>query len=127
MRFWSSALYDLETIKNRGREWRNSFPDAGFVGEIEVSEHEIEELCPAVWKFVSRASWDEDICAALAVIVVNLAYYHPEEMGEGFRWHVLHKLSGHRSEDVHVWQQEIGEPILRLLGRYFHAQDVPGP
>ena len=79
-------MYHRDTIKSRGREWRNSFPDAGFVGELEVSEQEIKELSPAVWNFVTRASWDEDICAAIAVVVVNLAYYHPKEMGEGFRW-----------------------------------------
>lgn len=120
-------MYDLDSIKSRGREWRNSFPDAGFVGELEVSEQEIKQLCPAVRKFINRASWDEDICAALAVTVVNLAYYYPEEMDEGFRWHVLHKLLGRRSEDVHLWQHEIGEPVLRLLEKYFRAQDIPGP
>lgn len=120
-------MYDLDTIKSRGREWRKGFADTQFVGELEVSESEIKQLCPAVGKWIFRASWDEDICAALAVAVVNLAYYYPEEVGDGFRWHVLHKLLGRKSKDVHVWQEQIGEPVLRLLGRHFQAKDIPGP
>ncbi|MCU1267566.1 MAG: hypothetical protein JWM21_3884 [Acidobacteria bacterium] len=120
-------MYDLATIKTRGQEWISRFRDVGFVGDLEVSEHEISELAPSVGKYTGRAGWDDEICAALAVVVVNLAYYSPDEIEEGFRWQVLHKLFGRPLQDVNLWQEEIGGPILRLLSRHFYVEDLPGP
>jgi hypothetical protein len=120
-------LYDLATIKTRGRQWIGSFRDVGFVGDLEVSEKEINELAPSVGRYTGRAALDDEICAALAVVVVNLAYYSPDEIEEGFRWQVLHKLFGRPLQDVNLWQEQIGGPILRLLGRHFYVEDLPGP
>ena len=120
-------MYDLATIKTRGREWLDRFRDVGFIGDLEVSEKEINDLAPSVGKFAARASWDDEVCAVLAVVVVNLAYYSSDENEEGFRWQVLSKLFGRPLQDVNLWQEEIGAPILRLLSRYFYVEDFPGP
>jgi hypothetical protein len=96
-----------------------------FIGEIEISEDDLSKLCPSVGKYLERAGWDEDIRAALAVAVVNLAFYSSEETGLGsFRWLALQKLLGHYLEDDQRWQREVGEPVLRLLKEYFHAEDT---
>jgi hypothetical protein len=120
-------LYSLQQIKACGTDWIRSFSDIGLIGDLEVSAREIDELAVSLGRFISRADWDEQVCAALAVVVVNLAYYSPEEIDEGFRWQVLHKLFGQPLQDINLWQDRIGRPVLRLLKRHFYVEDIPGP
>ena len=118
-------MYTYKELQSLGRAWLNHFAQVEFVGEIEISEDEISKLCPSVGQYLDRAGWDEDIRAALAVAVVNLAFYSSEETGvEGFRWPALQKLLGYYLEDDQRWQQDVGEPVLRLLREYFHAEDT---
>jgi len=122
-------LFNYTELKERGREWLDDFSEIEFVGEIEVPEAEVSEVCASIGRFLHRAKWDDEhIRAALAVAVVNLAFYSPQDVGEeGFRWLALHKLLGHHAEDGNLWEREVGEPVLRLLKDQFHVEDIPGP
>lgn len=122
-----TVSYDLHKLKASGNHWIRCFPDIGLVGDLEVSKEEIDALAVSLGRFASRAGWDEEVCAALTVVVVNLAYYSPDEIDEGFRWQVLHKLFGQPMQDVNFWQDQIGSPVLRLLKRHFYVEDIPGP
>ena len=120
-------MSNLEEIRSRGRIWLDAFREIDFVGDLEVSEREIDDLTPLLGKVIERASWDDEICAALAVVVVNLAYYSSNDTEESFRWHVLKKLFARPLQDVNLWQDRIGAPVLRILKRHFYVDDLPGP
>ncbi|HEX8494411.1 MAG TPA: hypothetical protein VF658_16325 [Pyrinomonadaceae bacterium] len=122
-------MFNYMELKERGRKWLDDFSEIEFVGEIEVPEEEVSEVCASIGRFLHRAKWDDEhIRAALAVAVVNLAFYSPQDVGEeGFRWLALHKLLGHHAEDGNLWEREVGEPVLRLLKDHFHVEDIPGP
>src|SRR5437762_2837002 len=81
----------LEDLKNLGREWREDFLGVEFVGELEVTEQEVQDVCGVAGKYLSH-SWNEDFRAALTVAVINLAYYASTDIGESFRWQVLGRL-----------------------------------
>ena len=118
-------MYTYQELQGLGQKWLKHFAQVEFVGEIEISEDEISQLCPSVGQYLDRAGQNENIRAALVVAVVNLAFYSPQETGmESFRWLALQKLLGHYSEDDQRWQREVGEPTLRLLKEYFHAEDT---
>lgn len=120
-------MYPYEELKRRGREWLGNFEDVEFVGEVELPETDVDDLCLSLGRYLNRAGWDEDLRAALSVAVVNLAYYSPQELGEeGFRWLVLRRLLGHPTKDVHMWEQEVGSPVLRLLKDRFNSEDIGG-
>jgi hypothetical protein len=118
-------LISYTELKQRSREWLDGFSEIEFVGEIDVSEEEVSEMCASLGPYLDRARWDEHIRAALTVAVVNLAYYSPQDVGEaGFRWLALRKLLGRHSEDDGLWRNGVGEPILRLLKEHFQAEDT---
>src|SRR6266487_5260497 len=103
---------NFEDLKNHGRRWRSDFPNLEFLGQIEVTEELLNELCPAAGKHLGSA-WNEDVCVAVSVTVVNIAYYAPEAEDDSFRWQVLKRLG--RPCDNRIWEEEIGRPTERLL------------
>ena len=119
------APQTLEDLKARGREWRRRFSEVEFIGELEISEREVVDVCRLAGKYLSN-SWNEDFCAALAVAVVNLAYYASAEIGDSFRWQVLERL-GYPDNNTQLWEHRVGAPTLRVLEKYFGEADVPGP
>ncbi len=121
----SRRIHTLEDLRQFGRDCRESFVGLEFVGELEVSEQEVHDVCRVAGKYL-RHSWNEDFRAALAVAVVNLAYYASSEIGESFRWQVLSKL-GYDQENTPLWEQSVGAPILQVLAKYFEEEDVRGP
>src|SRR5258708_862959 len=103
----------LEDLKNFGRECRDNFVGLEFVGELEVGEQTVHDVCGAAGKYLSH-SWNEDFRVALTVAVINLAYYASSEIGESFRWQVLSWL-GYNEENTALWEQSVGTPILQVL------------
>lgn len=116
-------MYSLEKLKKLGLEWRQRFSEIEFVGEIEVDEADVRRLCPSLGKCLEDNTHDENFCSAMTVAVVNLAHYYQPNAFDGFRDQALAEF-GHPNEDTAFWQREIGEPVLRILVKYFGETDT---
>jgi hypothetical protein len=120
-------MYNLFQLKEKGAEFRRRFSEVDFVGEIEITEIELNILCSSLWKSIDRIYCDPDLRALLTTVVVNLAYYTREECdSESFRWLVLKKLSNSSIEDHGLWAEYVGLPTLRTLEEHFQVRDIPG-
>lgn len=121
-------MSNLNNLKILGNEYRQKFDDIDFVGEIEISEEELGEMCDLLWKNLHYIKYDENLRALLTVATVNLAFYTREDYNSNsFRWLVVHKFSNTYKEDVQLWQEEFGSPIIQTLKKHFQSEDRPGP
>jgi hypothetical protein len=121
-------MFTDQELSQLGQKYRRQFDDVDFVGEIELPEKELEILCGSLWKNIYRPGVSEDLRILLTVLVVNLAFYNREELdSNSFRWLILKKFSGRNLEDVQLWEDRFGYPVLQTLKKYFQAIDTPGP
>lgn len=95
------------------------------MGEIEMTEDEIQEVLPALSKFIFELILSDDLAALLSVVAVNLAFYS-EENSNGFRPYVLRSFGFDPNETL-IWEDQIGTPVLRLLKEQFQAEEKEGP
>ena len=112
----------------RGAQWLRLFRDKKieFVGEIQVGEAELGDLCQAIRQHLNHSNGDEFL-ALLTVAVVNLAYYSSRELKTNrFPAYVLERLN-EASKGQKFWEDKIGQPVTRLLETYFHTQRREGP
>jgi hypothetical protein len=117
-----------DRIRKLGSELRERFASVDFLGEIDLPEQELEELCRGLWKCQYQLSGLNDESAVLAAVVVNLAYYNRGEANfDSFRLFVLSKLQGRPCSDPALWESTIGGATLQVLKRHFGTEDVPGP
>ncbi|MGD9588735.1 MAG: hypothetical protein AB7Q37_03355 [Pyrinomonadaceae bacterium] len=121
-------MISRDELKQIGQSYLEKFDEVDFVGEIEVTEAELDAYMPALWKAIFQTGMKDDLRALLTVVVVNLAYYSRDDFDtRSFRWLVLNRLSNSDLQDVRVWEEHIGSPVLNLLKHHFGAADVPGP
>lgn len=121
----TARCMDWERLKRLGRHWRSQFHSIEFLGEIEVEQATIEEICCALSEYLQMATDDEDFRTTLAVTVVNLAYDAEENALRSFREHVLIKFR--LPVDTEVWEEQIGQPVVELLEKYFREHPTFGP
>lgn len=121
-------MISRDELKQIGQSYLERFDEVDFVGEIEVTEAELDAYMPALWKAIFQTGMKDDLRALLTVVVVNLAYYSRADFDtKSFRWLVLNRLSNSELRDVRIWEDFVGSPVLSVLKGYFGAKDVPGP
>jgi len=106
----------------RGSQWLRLFHDKKieFVGEIQVGEAELDNLCSAIHRRLDQPN-GEEFLSLLTVVVVNLAYYSPE----GFREHVLSKIVGQPAPAL--FDSLIGPAVEQVLRKHFAIEPRTGP
>ena len=116
-------MWSRDLILKKGNEWLSQFDEIRLLGELSVDPIEIEEIRQSIGKYIN-APHDDRFKAALAVIVVHIAYSSDEEISNtGFRDLVLNKL-GYRLT-LKDWNDTIGPSVLKILNKYFNEPIVP--
>lgn len=116
-------MWSRDLILKKGSEWLSQFDEIRFLGELSVDPIEIEEIRQSIGKYINAPD-DDRFKAALAVIVVHIAYSSDEEISNtGFRDLVLNKLEYRLT--LKDWNDTIGPSVLKILNKYFNEPIVP--
>ena len=96
-------------LEQKALEWQELLKSCEFIGEISLSQKELNSLSPFFWKYHADLS-KEELYAILPVIAVNCAYYYYDD--QGFWTHFCEILD---VPSVGNFQQYLGDKIEQSL------------
>lgn len=117
-----------EELRSLGAQWRVSFPEMRFLGQIAIDRDRCGELWQALGlhylsheREMVRQAERADLDATVAVVLANLAFYfdpaddtNNEDEQHGFISFVTAPL-GWYDDRQQLWEARIGAPVRRLL------------